>query len=390
MFELDWQYIDGVGYVRQEDILINNLLSEGYIIDGIKGVLKKDQPITDIRYIEEYPNLRLARLLGHKWLTGNNWKNSPYQKSYYFDIRMKIMTPEMKYNTVWGSLRISDHRVNPYAFGENAKYWNKFGNKKYAFGISIVFPLNSTDKSGKLKPGYEAHVFEHIFMSSGGVKEKSLIDNLKNGLEKCVTSLKSVITVGTNAEISPSFYKEVTNGNLLFNDTQIQSIKKEVPSDSDTEIWHDKKTKKSPAEDPLLKKFNNREKTQFEKYNGAVLADVISETGMEPIPIYVTKKGKGNSIPYLKINDGDTLYPTRQYRGLLMPCMPENPNRLVKLPTGIYIWKNWMGNDMAAAIVDGFETVTLKLRPTPKRGRPKKTIDQIVSESINRFFIKQI
>ena len=348
-----WKEIEGIGYVKDRSFNIRMNLDEAY--SDLK-MLQKYEDIPSEEYLEKFPNLKLARMLGNKLLVGNNWKKSKYRRSYYFNIDMSINNPIFKGRKIHGLLRISDHKVNPYRFaeefgkdeiidvdgkkrknGERLKIEYEDGKfKEYAFGISITLPSTNDLTISKTNVDCEPHVFEYI---SQNTQDKEL-GQLKSKLENIVNRIETAY-VGTdkNDDFSPYEYKEVTTGDAIFKisseDRYLYNRNKLIKSGSNGQVKSERQTLKSRK----IKQLD------FPSKN---LNYYMNELGMEPniITVNERKKQANQTVNY----KGET-YRAWELEGVLRPYNFKSKT-VVGLNDGLYVWKDKDGNIVNAAIVE--------------------------------------
>ena len=347
----DWEKIDGIGYIKDQSFNINFNIDEAY---SDLRMLEEGEDIPREEYLEKFPNLKLARMLGNKLLVGNNWKRSKYRRSYYFNIDMSIDDPVFRGKRIHGLLRISDHKVNPYRFadefskkrivdvdgkirpnGKLIKIEDEDGKiKKYAFGISITLPSTNDLTVSPTKVKCEPHVFEYI---SQNIQDKEL-NELKAKLENIVNRLESAY-VGMNKDddFSPYEYKEVTVGNTIFKisdeERYLHNRNKSISSKQDKQVNSEKQTLRS-------RKIKQAELPVKD------LNYYMNEVGMEPKIITVLEKKRNQSVVY----DGET-YRSIELEKVLRPYNFKT-KRVIGLNDGLYVWKNENGDTLAAAIVE--------------------------------------
>jgi hypothetical protein len=289
------------------------------------------QEIPSPEYLEAYPNLKLARMLGHKKLIGSQWKRYPYKGSYYFNIKLSLNTPEFEGIPIEGELRISDHKANPYTFSRECPP-TKIGDKKYAFGISIVFPrLRANLGSNKGGVG-EAHVFEYISTDMSDVA----VNKLKKFLSQYVKSL-AVAEIGFGDAFSPNKYKEVTIGKPIF-DTSSEAAEHERLNKNRTFGAAALNPRNVVSNQPVQKKAKPVNK-DLEYY--------MRKLGVQPKLIMVnTKEGRRHqTITY----DGRNFH-AKQLNGLWRPYN-QKTHKFLGFNDGLYAWVTPDGRYIGAAIV---------------------------------------
>ena len=343
-----------------KEIPFNISLNESYA-DLPK--IEKNQKIPNELYLEKYPNLRLSRMLGNEYLIGDNWKKYPYKRSYYFEIKMNIDNPKFKYNDIFGLLRISDHKVNPYKFA------NEFGNvyvvngkkfrrgvplkikdengkvKKYAFGIAITLPFTKDLTVPQDDAKYEPHVFEYI--STDFADED--IDNLKDLLDNIVKKMETA-TVGIKDKFSPYEYKEVTikGVNTVFD-----------ISNDDKYIYNRNKTANIKLAREATSDNQTIRRTGIKRLNPVErnLDYYINKLNMEPTVITVNKRKKQANQT---VNYNGNIYRAIELQNLLRPYNFKSKS-VIGFKDGLYVWKDEDENILAAAIVENRELKKIDL-----------------------------
>ena len=342
MFDIGWDKVEGLGYMMERRLVMRHPLNEAYTdLDE----LQSGSTIPDKAYLEAYPNIKLARLLGNDLLNAKNWNKHKYTGSYYFEIKMFIDCREFRKEPVMGMLRISDHKVNPLTFASKNRHVIGKNGKKYSFGISVVLPRLRKPLGREESMDIEAHVFQYI---SADMSDTAIY-KLKDMLEKYVKGL-AVANVGFDHEINPIEYKEVTNGKNLFRFTKEQE---------DT-FWQNRGVKSvSPAADMVMPMKTNkppaakrgRKPSEPEKN----LAYYMDKLGMEPV-VMVYHDNAGKRGPKTIDYNGST-WQAASLGGFVRPKVMRR-NSFLMLRNGLFVWKTPEGEVFDAALADSTGKLT--------------------------------